>query len=30
MPNATFGRPDTGRANLDPARLVRFQARLAF
>ena len=29
-PNATFGTPDTGLANLDPARMVQFEARLLF
>ena len=29
-PNATFGTPNTGLANLDPARMVQFEARLLF
>jgi carboxypeptidase family protein len=29
-PNATFGTPNSGLANLDPARMVQFQARFTF
>jgi outer membrane receptor protein involved in Fe transport len=29
-PNATFGTPNTGLANLDPARMIQFQARFQF
>ena len=29
-PNASFGTPNTGLANLDPARMVQFEARLQF
>jgi hypothetical protein len=29
-PNATFGTPNTGLANLDPGRMIQLQARLTF
>jgi outer membrane receptor protein involved in Fe transport len=29
-PNATFGTPNTGLANLDPARMIQFQAKFQF
>jgi len=29
-PSATFGTPNTGLANLDPARMVQFQVRFNF
>jgi hypothetical protein len=30
VPNATFGTPNAGLANLDPGRMIQLQARLTF
>jgi hypothetical protein len=30
VPNPAFGTPNTGLANLDPARMVQFQLRFGF